>query len=158
DRNRFFPLVLRKPRQQKRAAVEQRGGGRRDRAREGEEELLRNLARLEAEAAGKSGEEIEAAEKAEKEKEEAERQALLEKQELTLELPSPRFHTALAVLDDVLYIYGGTVEKGDQDLVYDEMYSIDLGRLDGVRTIFHRKVEADWVDSESEDDDDDDED
>lgn len=156
DRNRFFPLVLRKPRQQKRAAAgEGQRGNRRDRAREDEEELLRNLARLEAEAAGKSSAEIEAAEQAAKEKEEAERRAMLEKQELSLELPSPRFHTALAVHDDVLYIYGGTVEKGDQELVYDEMYAIDLGKLDGVRTVFYRKVETDWVDSESEDDEDD---
>ncbi|TGZ78667.1 galactose oxidase [Ascodesmis nigricans] len=162
DRNRFFPLVLRKPKQQQKRgnnAADAQRGGRRDRVREGEEELLRNLARLEAEALGKTADEFEAAEQAAREKEEEERRAMLEKRELSLELPSPRFHTALAVLDDVLYIYGGTVEKGDREIVYDEMHAVDLGRLDGVRTVFQRKVEADWVDSESEDDgEDDDED
>lgn len=152
DRNRFFPLVLRKPKQGKRAVVEQRGG-RRDRAREGEEELLRNLARLEAEAAGRSAADVDAEEAKKAEEEEAARQAALAQQELTLELPSVRFNTALAVLDDILYIYGGTIEKGDREIFHDEMYSIDLGKLDGVRTIFTRKVESDWVDSEDEDSD-----
>jgi hypothetical protein len=153
DRNRFFPLILRKPRQQKRV-VEQRGG-RRDRAREGEEDLLRNLARLEAEQAGKSAEEIQDDEDRKKAEEEKERLALLQQQELTLQLPSPRFNCALVVQDDVLYIYGGTFEKEDREIAYDEMFAIDLGKLDGVRTIFSRETEAEWIDSESEDDEED---
>lgn len=155
DRNRFFPLALRKPKTGKRVVVEQRGG-RRDRAREGEEELLRNLARLEAEAAGRSAADVEAEEKRKADEEEAARLAAAASQELTLELPSVRFNTALAVLDDVLYIYGGTIEKGDREFFHDEMYAIDLGKLDGVRTIFSRKVESDWVDSEDEDEDEED--
>jgi hypothetical protein len=153
ERNRFFPLVLRKPRQQKRV-VEQRGG-RRGRGKEAEDELLRNLARLEAEQAGKTAEEVQEEEERKKAEEEKERLALLRQSELTLQLPSPRMHTALAVQDDVLYIYGGTFEKEDREIVYDEMFAIDLGKLDGVRTIFSRKTETEWIDSDSEDEDED---
>ena len=152
ERNRFFPLVLRKPRQQKRV-VDQRGG-RRDRGREAEEELLKNLARLEAEQEGKSAEALQEEEERKQAEEEKERLAILQQNELTLNLPSPRMHCALAVQDDVLYIYGGTFEKEDREIAYDELFAIDLGKLDGVRTIFSRQTEIEWVDSESEDDDD----
>ena len=171
DRNRFFPLALRKPRQQQKRVAELRvasgggggggGGGRRERVREAEEELLRNLARLEAERAGKSAEEIQQAEDDERAEQERDRLAVLQQAELSLALPSPRMHCALAVHDDVLYIYGGTVEKGDRETIFDDMYAIDLGKLDGVRAIFSRQTEVEWIDSESEDgegDDDDDDD
>jgi len=153
ERNRFFPLALRKPRQPRRA-VEQRGG-RRDRGREAEAELLRNLARLEAEQAGKSAEEMQEEDERRKAEEEKERIALQQQSELTLSLPSPRMHCALAVQDDVLYIYGGTFEKEDREITYDELFAVDLGKLDGVRTVFSRQTETEWVDSESEDDEDD---
>ncbi|KAF8250699.1 galactose oxidase [Wilcoxina mikolae CBS 423.85] len=156
ERNRFFPLVLRKLRQQKRVVEQRGGGGRRDRGRENEEELLRNLARLEAEQAGKSAEEIQEEEDRKNAEEERERLAALQQSELSLTLPSPRMHTALAVQDDVLYIYGGTFEKDDREICFDEMYAIDLGKLDGVRTIFSRQTEIEWVDSESEDEEDED--
>ncbi|KAI5842689.1 hypothetical protein BZA05DRAFT_411960 [Tricharina praecox] len=156
ERNRFFPLALRKARQQKRM-VEQRGG-RRDRGREAEEELFKNLARLEAEQAGKSAEEMREEEERKKADEEKERLAILQQSELTLNLPTPRMHCALAVQDDVLYIYGGTFEKEDREIAYDELFAIDLGKLDGVRTVFSRQTETEWVDSESEDDEDDEDD
>ncbi|KAI5778537.1 hypothetical protein EDC01DRAFT_673549 [Geopyxis carbonaria] len=134
ERNRFFPLVLRKPRNAQGAKRVQGGGGRRDRAKEDEAELLANLARLE----GKAVEEV----KVEEIKE--------EEAPLSLALPSPRFHCALAVLDDTLYIYGGTVEKDERELMHDEMHAINLDKLDGVRTLFSRRIESEWVDSDSE--------
>lgn len=171
DRNRFFPLVLRKPRMQQKRVAE-RGGGRRDRAKEDEEELLRNLAALEA--TGKMASEVDL--KVEMEIDVVEKKAPAE---LSLELPHKRFNCVMAVLDDVLYGYGGTFEKGDREFMFDEMFSIDLGRLDGVRyvsfdqsrpfpsadghslgcrTIFSRKDETVWEDSESEDEDEDEDD
>ncbi|KAH0613565.1 uncharacterized protein H6S33_005451 [Morchella sextelata] len=152
DRNRFFPLVLRKPRtQQKRVA--ERGGGRRDRAKEDEEELLRNLAALEA--TGKMASETPEV-KVEMDIDESEKKKA--PVELSLELPHKRFNCAMAVLDDVLYGYGGTFEKGDREFMMDDMFAIDLGKLDGVRTIFSRKDETVWEDSEDEDEDDDEDD
>ncbi|CRK34829.1 hypothetical protein BN1708_019618, partial [Verticillium longisporum] len=50
ERNRFFPMALRKPRQQqgkKAAGADQRGAGRRARAQDREDELLKQLAALE---------------------------------------------------------------------------------------------------------------
>jgi hypothetical protein len=158
ERNRFFPLVLRKPKQQKRTVEPRGGGGRRDRAKDDEEELLRNLARLEAEKAGKSAEEVQEDEDRKIAEEEKERLALLQQQELSVQLPSSRFHCALAVQDDVLYIYGGTFEKEDREIAFDEMFAIDLGKLDGVRTIFSRETESEWIESDSEDGDEDGED
>ncbi|KAG0641004.1 hypothetical protein HOY80DRAFT_883886 [Tuber brumale] len=150
DRNRFFPLVLRKPRVQKKAGNE-RGGGRRDRAREAEEDLLRNLKALEA--VGKDDYDAE-----EEEKKEEKGPVVIKEQAMSLELPHERFNAALAVLGDVLYIYGGTWEKGDREFTFDEMFAIDLGKLDGVRSIFSRRDETIWEESEDDGGDEDEED
>lgn len=72
-------------------------------------------------------------------------------------MPHPRFNAQLAVQDDVLYIYGGTFEKGDREFTFDEMHSIDLGKLDGAKEIFRRELE-DWQGSDDEESDDEDED
>jgi hypothetical protein len=75
---------------------------------------------------------------------------------VTWEFPHPRFNALLTVQDDVLYIFGGTFEKGDREYTFDEMWSIDLGKLDGVREVFKRELE-DWQGSEDEESDDEDE-
>jgi Domain of unknown function (DUF4110) len=56
--------------------------------------------------------------------------------------------------EDILYIYGGTFEKGDREFTFDEMYAIDLGKLDGVKQIFHREPDN-WLGSDDEDSDED---
>jgi hypothetical protein len=61
-----------------------------------------------------------------------------------MEFPHPRFNALLAVQDDVLYIYGGTFEKGDREFTFDDMYAIDLGKMDGCKEVFSRPVE-DWI-------------
>merc|ERR1712000_805400 len=60
----------------------------------------------------------------------------------------------LAVQGDNLYIYGGTYEKGDREFTFDDMYAINLDKLDGCKQIFERPVE-DWIDSDDEGGDDD---
>ncbi|KAJ0306915.1 hypothetical protein Brms1b_010231 [Colletotrichum noveboracense] len=161
ERNRFFPLVLRKARQQKKQVVEQRGG-RRNRAQDREEELLRQLAALET---GKSLEDAEDMELDKKEESEEEVKPLRE-MPITMELPHQRFNAQLAVQDDVLYIYGGTFEQKDREFTFDDLYAVDLGKMDGCKEIFNRPVE-DWIVSaftyllsvaDSEDEEEDDED
>lgn len=73
-------------------------------------------------------------------------------------MPHSRFNAQLAVQGDVLYIFGGTYERGDREYTFDEMHAIDLGRLDGVEEIYRRELE-DWQvdDSESESESDEDE-
>jgi hypothetical protein len=108
--------------------------------------------------------------------EEAEKRVLRE-MPVSMEFPHPRFNAQLAVQDDVLYIYGGTFEKGDREFTFDDLYAVDLGKLDGCKEVFNRPVE-DWIvstpgldgdgrglangsqvsDDEDEDDEDDDED
>jgi hypothetical protein len=61
-----------------------------------------------------------------------------------MEPPHIRFNAQLAIQDDVLYIYGGTFEKGDREFTFDDLYAIDLGKLDGCKEIFSRPVE-DWI-------------
>ncbi|KAK0746071.1 hypothetical protein B0T18DRAFT_368108 [Schizothecium vesticola] len=151
ERNRFFPLALRKPRAQgKKGGGEQRAaGGRRGRAQANEEELLRQLAALQA-GAGDAMDVDEVPDKVEEEAAPARREM-----PVSMEMPHPRFNAQLAVQDDVLYIYGGTFEKGDREFTFDDMYAVDLGKMDGCKEIWNRPVE-DWVESEDEDDDDDD--
>ncbi|KEY70640.1 hypothetical protein S7711_02243 [Stachybotrys chartarum IBT 7711] len=150
ERNRFMPLALRKPRQQKKNVAEQRGGGRRGRAQANEEELLRQLAALETGVSIEDAGGIEL----DKKEEESEEEKPGREMPVTLEPPHMRFNAQLAVQDDVLYIYGGTFEKGDREFTFDDLYAIDLGKLDGCKQIYNRPVE-DWVESEDEDDEDD---
>jgi len=77
------------------------------------------------------------------------------------EMPHIRFNAQLAVQDDALYIFGGTFEKKDIEITFSDMYSIDLGKLDGVRELYYIEP-VNWgvtaapdSDDEMEDDDDD---
>ncbi|KAK4217714.1 hypothetical protein QBC37DRAFT_307802 [Rhypophila decipiens] len=158
ERNRFFPLALRKPRAQKKAGAggggEQRERvGRRGRAAANEEELLKQLAALNA-GAGGGGDDDEM--EIDKPAAEEEEKKPVKEMPVSMEPPHMRFNAQLAVQDDVLYIYGGTYEKGDREFTFDDLYAIDLGKMDGCKEIFSRPVE-DWIASDDEDDEDDDE-
>lgn len=147
ERNRFFPLALRKARVQRKQQENTRGG-RRGRGQANEDELLRNLAALET---GKSLEHVDEMD-LDKPKEDPD-QIQLPAKEVLMEFPHPRFNAQLTVQDDVLYIYGGTFEKGDREFTFDEMYAIDLGKVDGVKQVFRREPEN-WLGSDDEDSDD----
>lgn len=144
ERNRFFPLALRKPRAQKKGGAAEQRVGRRGRAQANEEELLRQLAALQA---GQSLDDVDdemdmdrkPAAGAENEEDKPAREM-----PVSIEFPHQRFNAQLAVQDDVLYIYGGTFEKGDREFTFDDLYAIDLGKMDGCKEIFNRPVE-DWI-------------
>lgn len=148
DRNRFFQLGLRKPRTSAKKIGSSIERGKRGRGKADEEELLRNLALIE----GKGLADIDALDVAvargdDGDDEETER---IEKP-VQWEMPHPRFNAQLTVQEDVLYIYGGTFEKDDREYTFDEMWAIDLGKLDGCKEIFKREI-SDWHGSEDEDD------
>jgi hypothetical protein len=143
ERNRYFPLSLRNLRTIRKQQVPDRGG-RRGRGQANEEELLRNLAALQT---GKSLEDADTMELDTLPEEEPTPNKPAK--EVSMEFPHPRFNAQLAVQDDVLYIYGGTFEKGDREYTFDEMHAIDLGKLDGVKEIFRREPEN-WLGSEDE--------
>lgn len=156
DRNRFFPLALRRPRTSAKKMVPAAERGKRGRGKADEEELLRNLSLIENKNAnGMDGDSSETPDAAVNEDPE-ERVEKIERP-VIWEMPHPRFNAQLAVQDDTLYIFGGTFEKGDREFTFDEMWAIDLGKLDGVKEVFKRELE-DWQGSEDEDSEEDEDD
>ncbi|KAG9248858.1 hypothetical protein BJ878DRAFT_265901 [Calycina marina] len=152
ERNRYFPLSLKKPRIARKTGGNERSGGRKGRGQANEEELLRNLAAL---GTGKTFAEIDEMDIGMPKDDEEE--SKLPAKEVLMEFPHPRFNAQLTVQGDQLFIYGGTYEKGDREFTLDEMYALDLGKLDGVKRIFHRNVDN-WLGSDDEESDDDEED
>lgn len=152
DRNRFFPLALRRPKttSKRQQATSTRG---RNRGRADEEELLQNLAALETKNSIPVQEDIEM------DIDQAPQDDLQPKKEAIVhfELPHRRFNAQLTVQDDTLFIFGGTFERGDHEFTFNDMYGIDLVKLDGVRGIFFREPEN-WsinVDDEEDSEEDD---
>ena len=142
DRNRFFPLTLRRARASNKKPVQQERGGRRGRGKADEEELLRNLALLETTGTLDSSDtNLTDTMDIDKPEDPEEDEPAKTEQPVLNTMPRARFNAQLAVQDDILYIFGGTYENGDQEITFDEMHAIDLGRLDGVRQIFHREPE-----------------
>lgn len=160
DRNRFFPLGLRRPRAPGKKQATQANKSR-NRGKADEEELLNNLKALETKQGLRDDDDDDFMKPSAPETEEPE-----EPQKpavVRFEMPHRRFNAQLAVQDDTLFIYGGTFEKGDREFTFDDMYSIDLGKMDGVKEIFYREPEnwnlMDEEDSDEDmDDDDEDED
>ncbi|GAP83554.1 putative kelch repeats protein [Rosellinia necatrix] len=152
ERNRFFPMMLRKPRVQKKTVASEKRVGRRGRAQANEEELLKQFAALQAGASLEDADEMDIDLKNE---EDDEPSKPIREMPVSMEYPSSRFNALLAVQEDVLYIYGGTFEAKDREYTFDELHAIDLGKMDGCKEIFKREDET-WVGSDDEDDEDED--
>ena len=150
ERNRCFKLSLRRPKARKQVLETDRGG-RGARSKQGEDELLVRLQELEAKDTGARAEEVIV--NAPEELDARENDGTVERP-VQWEMPYPRFNAQLAVQDDVCYIYGGTYEKGDREFAFDEMWAIDLGRLDGCKEIFKRELPNWNTEDEGEEDED----
>ncbi|KAL9138749.1 MAG: hypothetical protein Q9175_000015 [Cornicularia normoerica] len=151
ERNRFFPLTLRHAKVASKKQMEDRGA-KRGRGKADEAELLRNLAALET-----KGTIVDSHAMITEPMLETEDSPAQAAKPVLSTMPHPRFNAQLAVQGDVLYIFGGTYERGDREYTFDEMHAIDLGRLDGVQEIYRRELENWQVDdseSESESDED----
>lgn len=155
DRNRFFPLILRRPKSggAKKQAQAARG---RDRGKADEEELLRNLAALQTKGTISAADEIQL----DQNSCDTEPEPVTKKDvPVRFEMPHIRFNAQLTVQDDVLYIFSGTFEKKDIEITFSDLYSIDLGKLDGVRELYYVEP-VNWSvttqDSDEEMDDDED--
>ena len=144
ERNRCFQLNLRRARSIAKRQAEDRVVSRRGRGKADEVELLRNLAALETKGSimdpGSVDVRVETNEDVDLAK---------PSKAVWTTMPHPRFNSQLAVQDDVLYIFGGTFERGDVEYTFDEMWAIDLDRLDGVQEIFRRELD-DWKGSDDE--------
>ncbi|KAI1332956.1 galactose oxidase [Xylariaceae sp. FL0255] len=154
ERNRFFPMTLRKSRVQKKVASSEQRVGRRGRAQANEEELLKQLAALQAGTSIEDSDQMDIDKPAD---EEEELEKPVREMPVSMEFPSARFNAQLAVQEDMLYIYGGTFEAKDREYTFDDLYTIDLGKMDGCKEIFKREDET-WVGSDDEDEDEDEED
>ncbi|KAL3436247.1 hypothetical protein BDV09DRAFT_52371 [Aspergillus tetrazonus] len=159
DRNRFFPLTLRRPKNTGKSQQGNQAAKSRNRGKATEEELLQNLKALEAKKGIRVDEDDDDNEFLPKEDEEPvqpEKPAIVR-----FEMPHMRFNAQLAVQEDTLFIFGGTYEKGDREFTFNDMYSIDLGKMDGVKEIFYNEP-GNWhllneADSDEEMDEDDEE-
>lgn len=131
DRNRFFPLALRRPKVGAKKQIQV--SRNRDRGKADEEELLRNLAALETKGTIADDTDIDM----NLDKPEVEEESAKKEVPVRFEMPHQRFNAQLAVQDDVLFIFGGTFEKRDVEITFSDLYSIDLGKLDGVRELYY---------------------
>ncbi|OKL55688.1 hypothetical protein UA08_09006 [Talaromyces atroroseus] len=161
ERNRFFPLTLRRPKAQGKKQQNQAIKSR-DRSKADEEELLRNLAALEAKRGIRANDEDDMDIDTPKREEEKLEEEPVKPAIVRFEMPHPRFNAQLTVQDDTLFVFGGTFERGDQEFIFNDMYSMDLVKLDGVKEIFYNEP-ANWntqleASEDEEDDEDDDED
>lgn len=152
DNNRWYNLAL-KPQRKKQVQVKEKT---RD---EDLEEILNqilakaNLNDDDSEEAAKEVSDIDRL-KMQEEEEEADEAAPLP---VVTQLPHPRFNATVCVAEDTLYIFGGIFERRDREFNLDSFYSIDLGKLDGVKVMWEDLLELEQEDEESEDDDDEDE-
>lgn len=147
ERNRFFPLALKRARAASKKQADDRAT-KRSKGKANEEELLRNLAALETRGNVTDSVAIDL-----ELDQEAEDPPTRSNKPILSAMPHPRFNAQLAVQGDTLYIFGGTYEHGDREYTFDEMYAIDLGKLDGVQEIYRREPEnwqGDDDESESE--------
>ena len=147
EKNRFYPLKLRLTNLASKKPAGDRSALKRERGRADEAELLHNLALLEMKSSM-----VEPESSNLKQESDGEEAVVESAKPMSMTMPHPRFNAQLAVHDDVLYIFGGTYEHGDAEYTFDEMWAIDLGKLNGVKEIYRRELE-DWQGSEEEDSD-----
>ena len=144
ERNRYFQLSLRRARAAPKKQADDRGIAKRSRGKADEEELLRNLAALESKGTIAQADEM-VTESAVAADDPPPKPA----KPILMTMPHARFNAQLTVQDDVLYIFGGTYENGDREYTFDELWAIDLGKLDGVEEIYRRELEN-WQGSDDE--------
>ncbi|TPX42015.1 hypothetical protein SeMB42_g05316 [Synchytrium endobioticum] len=78
---------------------------------------------------------------------------------LTPSKPSPRFSTMLAVAQNRMYLFGGIYEIGDKEFTLNDLWSINLDKLDGWECIMtDDTAQSAWKGDDNDDDDDDDDD
>lgn len=154
DRNRMFPLGLRRLKTTARAQT--KATRVRNRGKADEEELLKNLAALETKGAIHQDDDIEMDLGKEEDESDSEKKVYPVK----FEFPHSRFNALLTVQEDTLFIYGGTFERKDVEVTFSDLYAIDLNRMDGVKELYYvepmnmNAVMEDSEDEEEEDDED----
>ena len=141
DRNRFFPLNLRRPKATGKKASSNQVRTK-ERSKADEEELLQNLAALEMkQGLSNSDDRANEAPSSDVQEKDEQQDRPARQAVVRFELPHRRFNSQLAIQDDSLFILGGTFEKGDREFTFNDMYSVDLDKLNGVKEIFYNEPE-----------------
>lgn len=168
EMNRWFPLSLRQPRKKK----NNNAGPTKSKA-ERQADLEANLSQvLKSKLGFKEGEENdknelfdwldddENASSNDPTKDNSDEEAASATKEYPIinTLPHPRFNASTAVVDDLLFIFGGVWEKGDREFTLDSMYSVDLNKLDGLKVYWEDLTELEEAERESDEEEDDDDD
>ncbi|XP_078689823.1 kelch domain-containing protein 4-like isoform X2 [Branchiostoma floridae x Branchiostoma belcheri] len=74
-------------------------------------------------------------------------------------VPSPRMNTLMAVKGKILFLYGGVYEEGDKQVTLNDLYALDLHKMDEWRALVtSNPQDQEWLEESSSDDDDDDDD
>lgn len=154
DRKKWFPMTLRKKGKKSRRRKKKDGNSNNDRL---EASTSDKCSREDAVAEDRDGDNDDEDDDEQEVDTDALEQALLEEEE---ELrPCPRFNSAVAIQRNVLYIFGGMIEKGDQEVTLDDIWAIDLNKLDAFVEMKAMSPECmEWVVSDEEDDEEDDDD
>lgn len=135
--NRWFTLSLRAPRKRTQGPVT----ARQTAASKNEDDLQQNLSQIlktlniNVDEMLESDEEDGDVERRPPKAESGDEEDQVSKKEYEVvgQLPHPRFNSALAVVNDQLFIFGGLWEdQHDREYAFDSFYSIDLGKLDGL--------------------------
>lgn len=71
--------------------------------------------------------------------------------------PIGRINASMAVGKDMLYLYGGMMEVKDREITLDDLYSLNLSKLDEWKCIIPAS-ESEWLEMSDDEDDDEDED
>ncbi|GAQ82566.1 hypothetical protein KFL_001150260 [Klebsormidium nitens] len=71
-------------------------------------------------------------------------------------VPCGRINASLVVSGNMLLLYGGIMEAGDKEITLDDLWTLDLAKLDGWTQLIEA-TETDWVEVEDEEESDDDE-
>ncbi|KAL4584824.1 hypothetical protein LXL04_009434 [Taraxacum kok-saghyz] len=71
--------------------------------------------------------------------------------------PCGRINASMVVGRDTLYVYGGMMEIRDQEITLDDLYALNLSKLDEWKCLIPAS-ESEWVEASDDDDDDEDDD
>ncbi|KAL9999558.1 putative kelch-type beta propeller [Helianthus debilis subsp. tardiflorus] len=71
--------------------------------------------------------------------------------------PCGRINASMVVGKDTLYIYGGMMEIRDQEITLDDLYALNLSKLDEWKCLIPAS-ESEWVEASEDDEEDDDDD
>ena len=153
--NKWFSLTLRAPKKRAAQTIMSKSQERAERDADLEANLSKILeGKLDLEVDEKEDEEKGVATPSSNEEEDE--MPKLKEYPVVTSLPHPRFNVTSCIVDDTLFLFGGIWERGEKEFHLDSMYSIDLGKLDGMKVYWENLEELDEDEEEEEEEDDDD--